>query len=598
MPLLSSLKLITLFAIVGLSATTLVHNDWHISAIGFSFYAYLFTAAFLAVWGGAVLLYSKRMGLDYPAPVFLLWGYMLFYSVSGAVQWQTFSQAPLFLSINGLLLLAYCVFTGTGALQGRVLAAGVSLLAAILSAVCLLQYAGMVPSVSPFYAVDGRLANPNLAATFLAMAFPLVLYSTTGAKGYLRWLALLALILLLAALPLLKGRAAFLGVLAGGVCYLFWNTEWFEKFRFSLKSLAAWKVAVAVLVLVSALSGLGIGLYNAKETSSEGRLMIWQISMELGGKRPWFGHGPNTFSREYNLAQAAFFSSGQATPSQVFSSDFIKIAYNDYIQNWVEGGWTGLLLFLGFTGSLLVAPVFIPIRTSERRAAYAGIWAFMVMGMVNSVQYAIPCFALFVLYTSWLCCPSGKTQPGPLSRRMAALIGLFMIVAGVCLLGRLLYMERVSRHLKTAAEYLQRGETQKAVPLLQHIEDILPFSYDYWYWSAMLSYQSKDYQTALQKLEKATKYGSDPAFFLKMGDCYIRLGQTDEAIRAYSLAMYIVPSRLQPKYVLLKTFIARGDTLEATKMAREIVAQKPKGISKNAVFYKKEANDWLNSVQK
>lgn len=118
---------------------------------------------------------------------------------------------------------------------------------------------------------------------------------------------------------------------------------------------------------------------------------------------------------------------------------------------------------------------------------------------------------------------------------------------------------------------------------------------DQWLINYGWAYQSaNDFQKAIEKYEIAEKYTSDPELLMDMAFCYAKLKYFDKALQRCSTAMYIVPNRIYPKYGLMNIYLEQNDSIKAIKMAKIIVVQTPKGISKDAAHYKEKANELLN----
>jgi tetratricopeptide (TPR) repeat protein len=114
----------------------------------------------------------------------------------------------------------------------------------------------------------------------------------------------------------------------------------------------------------------------------------------------------------------------------------------------------------------------------------------------------------------------------------------------------------------------------------------------------MASQKMKKYDLALDKYRKALNLTSSPEVYIRQGECLMETGQYNEAIQSCSTALNIAPSRLLPRYTLMKIHERQMDTVQVLRMAHELINQTPKGNSKNADFFKKEALKLIKSYKK
>ena len=113
-------------------------------------------------------------------------------------------------------------------------------------------------------------------------------------------------------------------------------------------------------------------------------MLIWKLSAGMVIEKPLTGYGYGRFEYDYNLNQANYFSEGNATASEIKNSAYVRMAYNEYLQNAVEGGLVALLIISALFLSLLIR---FPSGTRiDIISAYGGIAAFVCMSFSIS-QY-------------------------------------------------------------------------------------------------------------------------------------------------------------------------------------------------------------------
>jgi tetratricopeptide (TPR) repeat protein len=371
---------------------------------------------------------------------------------------------------------------------------------------------------------------------------------------------------------------------------------------------------------------LGTKIYRAKQDSSDGRIQVWKISQKMIADRPFFGFGYGRFEREYNLYQAKYFGSGKATQEEIENSAHVKMAYNEPIENAVEGGIIGMVLFTGLLISLIIVEIkrlknkkyghkpestnFEPQTSNleqEITTAFAGTCAFTVMSLVNFTVQAIPVMALFVLYAAILTTArneipvsntsnhNGKANPNPSWLKWG--LAILLISAGSCFL--IINSHRAIAQIqnRNAQKYLQQGKIMEALETFRSLEDRLSASESFRQNYGRALMKTKNYGDALVQLTEAAKYTSDPDLYMNIGHCNRMLRNIPEAEANYKTAMFIQPSLFAPRFALMQKYKYTKDTVRALDMAKGILALKPKVPSKKVDFYKREAGKYLQKIQ-
>ena len=176
--------------------------------------------------------------------------------------------------------------------------------------------------------VTGCGNNPSTAAIFLTCCTAVTLQRI---KEH-RFLFFIVALLFITCIVFLKCRTAYAGLSLAAVMLLRRTNMIKQRWRFV-------SITSAIMVLVFILWA-----YNFKKSSSDGRILIWKISSMMIIEKPQ-GYGYGLFEKHYNLAQARYFSSCGSDKEKMLA-DHIYMAYNDLLEQTVEGGIVGGLLFL------------------------------------------------------------------------------------------------------------------------------------------------------------------------------------------------------------------------------------------------------------
>jgi tetratricopeptide (TPR) repeat protein len=94
-------------------------------------------------------------------------------------------------------------------------------------------------------------------------------------------------------------------------------------------------------------------------------------------------------------------------------------------------------------------------------------------------------------------------------------------------------------------------------------------------------------------LNKALQEESDPFLLTTEGDNYKGLKDYLNAEKCYTQAMFMIPNRLYPRYLLVKLYLVKGDTSKAITEADQLLNMKEKASSMDTWYMKEEMKDVL-----
>jgi O-antigen polymerase len=576
---------------------------------------YLFTAGCLtlSIVAGIILLAkSKEIQLHTSLHVilFLLWiTYLLIHGslTSGGVYFR-----HVYLFEGCFLFFSLYIFLSQKMLNLRLIYTGVIILAVLESMICLFQYAGWIGSTNSYFEVTGTWVNPNVTAMFLTMALPAffaIIFQNIRKKEEVHrlqivqvskdsLLATISILLVFLALWVLKCRTAFIGATIATAFMLnkrFGLWLWLVDKRNRFKSMLLSLLFTALVVFCAFYA------YNTKKASANGRLLIWKLALQMVAQKPITGYGYGMFDRNYNLEQATYFESGKATAEEIANASYVRMGYNEFLENTVEGGLIGLVVF----GALLVSLLFATLRISKEKKglrkgedsihALAGILAFVVMSLFNFTVQAIPVLCLFVLYAALLAQEDSECKKFHFSFAILRspwwkmTFSAALLVSSIYLGKSQATLAIANRQSKKAVDLAREGKIHEALQILHGLKSILKYHNTYLQnYGAILASQ-KQYARAVEQYNKAKAFTSNPELFLQTGMCYEALGKYVEAEREFTVAKNIDPSRFAPNYALMKLFQKMGNIEKAAKVAEEIIVLRPKKPSQKVDRYKAEA---------
>jgi O-antigen ligase len=482
---------------------------------------------------------------------------------------------------------------------------------------CIGQYLKLFDSLNNYFSVTGSCENPNVTAMFLVMALPACWFNTYLTKGTWNKVIKASILVIICAVFMLQCRTAIIGLIAEALIIGNYQFRLLDQFRS--------KTNRSLAILLSVLFGgiimlLGISLYNSKRASADGRKLIYKISTQMILNKPITGYGYGTFERNYNLAQADYFKNGNGTSTEAENADFVKMGYNEFLQNGVEGGLIGMLILaLTFYSFLRVSfdqgrddvlnakttANTIAITHIGFKASYAAVVAFIIMSVFNFSIQAIPAMCLFMLYSALLVIYTksksysiireyAQNKVFYFSRRFIA--GSFFCLAGI-LFGWYFSIAIRGNYLnKMAQTDAKKGHCSAALNIMNTLGTGLNSYESYWTNYANITLDIKDYDHAIVRYAKAINLTSNPSVYMKIAQCYEEHGDYSNAEQNLLTAKYIQPNRMQPRFILMNLYLKMKDTSKATLEAKWIVAIQPKIPSKETDFYKYNANMVMNKL--
>jgi O-antigen ligase len=513
---------------------------------------------------------------------------------------------------------------------------GIVILSAIEGFICILQHVGWLKSQNRFFEVTGSWQNPNVTAMFIAMVLPSVFGFINPRKRNEHITSIIFIILSVSALIFLKCRSAIIGALVSALVY-----HWSYIMQYKRKLLDSTKKIGILLVTMGLLSLTAYFFYKQKEASADSRLLIWELSLKMFGEKPLFGYGYGKFEKYYNLVQSQHFGNGLGNDREKANANHVNMAYNEFIQNAVEGGLIGVFLFTLFLATLLISARNHAIRLQNendtrdlkvehgdggfgfrnlRRASYAGIVCFIIMSFTNFTIDGIPVISVMLVYSAFLSVNTSfvsfrqiipyfrKRQQSEqiaisqrcMSREVQFLSSPMLIcfILGSAVLGLNILSKSIADvKNRNAGVLFKQGRTEKAKDILESIGSELSEYKYYWENIGNIYFKEKDYVSALDKYILGLEQCSDPAMLIKAGNCFEKLGNTTAAINYYTMAKNMEPGKLAPKYMLMIVHYEYKQYEEAKKEAKALLNSELKVKSKKAIKYRRKAKRILAELE-
>lgn len=424
-------------------------------------------------------------------------------------------------------------------------------------------------------------------------------------SNLLQYLIGITIITALLVLPASKSRAAWLATIGSLLFVLLqiWQAELLESI---FPSVEKWRIkflkrlnspltkAITAIVAVVLLAGGVFALYQMKQGSVNGRLLIWKVSSEIIKEKPLLGHGINGFEAKYMDYQAKYFVDNP-TSNEIFVADNTKYAFNEFIRIWIEMGVIGLIICT----SIIYFAVFGKTKHSSYMekalliSIRATLIAILIFSMFSYPAEIVPTkvnFVIFIALISNYLFPIKRLSfiPKIIRIKSTKKTSRFLLNSGhvtlifILIFGNYLYFEngmklyQSNKNWKQAFTTYQMGaystsikDYEKAFPDLKYNGDFL-LNY-----GKALSL-AEEHNKAIEILEYAKNYYPNTILYTALGDSYKAFGQIEKAEEVYLHAWQMIPSRFYPKYLLAKLYNGTGQKEKALNIANELLTKEVK----------------------
>lgn len=406
------------------------------------------------------------------------------------------------------------------------------------------QYGGILNSNHSEFPVTGNFSNPAHLGAYIGLAiisaFYLIYYYHRQKRHMLCICLFWGLLFMIGIFLLAFSRASWVSLIVVLVLLLWkYNILKHKVLLFS-----------ALLFFIS-LSPL---LYRMKQASSDGRLFIWNVSIELIKSAPLQGRGGDAFAANYMLAQADFLKSHADSGYEMTATDNIH-AFNEFLQITCEYGIIGLFFLIAILYSAFKSP-------GNSIAKF--ILVYICVFACFSYFFEVP--ALFILCSILI---------GLLSNKIAV-HGKYLhanrrFVACLCILVTL----SITFYLPT--------KTYNRTYVLQHAYQL---------------YHSKKYADALSYLQQAYTLCPVSNICMDLGNCHYYLGNYKEAEFYLTKARWMVPSHILPRYYLFRVYVTQGNTKNIQVFGNEILNDKFKKEGSVAMEVRHYVSKYLDEYAK
>lgn len=428
----------------------------------------------------------------------------------------------------------------------------------------ILQLYEIIPTNNQYFPITGTFINPAPYSLFLSISFTYALSAYNAGifvSKVIRYIMLLCCISILLIIPFTSNRASWIAIGAGLIIVLY-NKVIQSKFLLNVWKKVALLTCTFIFTFI-----IGYYLYNYKKESSEGRILVWKVSSQMIREHPILGIGFGRFQSEYNLWQAKYFKDNYNDGKARLAGN-VKLAYNEYLEIFVETGIIGLLLFAG-----MIFTIFYYSKQQEdiSNIYLSPIYVFLLLSFVSYPFNLLPTKTLFIFFIACSSSLVNKEKNIPIKvcpgKWLIECVLLFSIALSIVHIKK---YQKYKTWLIALKEY-NAGNFQMSEAYYQEVYEALKYELNFSLNFSECLNKNKKYKEALMVSESVKDIYSDSELFILMGNSHFNIANYLKAEECYLKAGYMAPSRILPKYLLVKLYNMEKDTAKAKAMSKEIL---------------------------
>jgi O-antigen ligase len=435
-----------------------------------------------------------------------------------------------------------------------------------------LQYSGVLASNHPHFNITGPYGNPNIYAGMLSilMIVPLT-YILSYKKRYLhKRLFSFTTACLIIAIPILyltHCRSAWIAIVFTPI-YVFRKDLGKIRKDIIAKNRILWIATITTTIISTIL--IGYTTFELKPNSVRGRFLIWKVTAQMIKEKPIIGFGEQGFAANYMLFQANYLKeTNHKVDKRV--ADNNRYVYNEPLRWTVEYGICGLLLYIGIAYFILSYKQ----RDITSRVYQSVLIAGMIIGQFSYITFPL----LVIMAIAFAEMSNQLSSKNILPHRtwhnpLMVNASLLMVLCYQSLLWAGAY--KAYSHLYSITHPIANIRSEKFIYELNSLEKRMSGAIDFWtFYGNVLNALHKDSMLLDATRQWESACPNSNTYILK-GDAYLRLGNFEEAEKAYWTAHYMAPSHQKARCRLASLYYKSGKVLEAQALAEQVLSENVK----------------------
>ena len=405
---------------------------------------------------------------------------------------------------------------------------------------------------------------------YIALVTPIILNELYNKKLIL--LNIILLFLSIIALYLLNCRTAWVAMFIPFIIFII-------KPLFLILKLKILKRGIVGLCLIFFLFCFNF-LYQYKQNSADGRMLIWKLSAKEIIHHPQ-GNGYGRFASVYNQIQSDYFKDFQGNAIERQNARFTTMAYNDYLESGVDGGLGGLLL------QIILISTFVLLSYKQQNKITISI--FLMVAIMSSMNFFITSILPWMVFLI----TAGYTlsvQPHDIKSHPIIQRALYLFI---CILALFLSYRQIQF---VYGQYLLAKSPKVDKSEILSISDFIGTSEAYYRTIALYYIQNKNWSKAVEQCDKALLYVLYPSVLQMKAYALLQDKKINDSEASLQTIRYMIPTHMGCRYKLLKLYQDHNIQRKAHDMAHEILSIKPVTNTKETKYIQNEAKHYLNNI--
>ncbi|WP_195759292.1 O-antigen ligase family protein [Pedobacter puniceum] len=409
----------------------------------------------------------------------------------------------------------------------------------------------------------GSLGNTGLLAGLLLIVSPLLFYITNKKKHRFILVTLTLLIFLL--IILTNSRAAIIAYL--GTIHLILLT--FKRYRRLLKMRKTFFTLISALIIL-----IVVCFSFFKIDSINGRFFIWDVCLKNYKSFIVNGIGYGEFPVQYRRWQGDYFKSND---NSYFSylADLPKNAFNEPLQILIELGTSGFIIFISIIIAVFRASTNFPVfLETTLKISLLNVLLF------SFFSYPFHSFPILIYSVSVLGCLASGLKNNYIMTNYTVRFSYVIMLLIIPAMTYFIYQRSTSI---ATWNLLKKQQPKFALIKYKELLSVLDYNSQFLLDYGKLLHRNSLYQESTDILLKTEKIYSNIEIPIFIASNYQYLNDYVMAEKYLISANQYIPSKLLPKYMLLKLFIETRDTLNAINMAKHI-SETPLKVNSDSAF--------------
>jgi len=498
------------------------------------------------------------------------------------------------------------------------------IISSLVSIYTIMQYYGFDPYLSDLHELTSTIGQKNWISNYLAMIFPIV-FSYFLLEKIIRnkILYFILLSILYATLMICQSRGIWISLSLTIILaiYIIIKFKLCEIFKRNKKWLFLLLITFLTITIIYSTDNLlnksvitvpqkAMSTFDEQDPSINGRLLIWNTTLEMIKDRPLLGSGIGTFKINYLDYQAKFL---QDNPYYINYSGKAREAHNEYLQMWMEIGIIGLGIFIGIIlmfYSLIIDYLKKNDSDKEKIIVFGlvlGITCFLIHCLftfpLHVPALGVTFFVLLgltVIYTRKINLPKTDSDNRPKELKYKnkgikialTIIVLIFMAWSINLVAVRPYIAEIQYF--NGMRHNVDDNYREALPCFEQATSLCPYNGRILHALGTTYYNLGILNKAEEVLQRTTRYRIDANTFYNLGLVYSQAGLFSKAEEEFKYAVYLMPKFTKAYYDLGYLYFIQekhDDTIEQWNKILEIEPNFPNKyivLNNLGIIYKKK----------